>query len=152
MLRAHSKIVLEQAAGGAPSDARYTEQFGIRVGGRRGRGVGSVALARALPLMLAVGAVFCSGGVDARTLRVSYYSGAKHPMIESGINFFMEEVRKADPSIDFKVFPAGQLGKPADSVRALQSGLADIGQVVVTYHREEMPLSNVINLPWDGAD
>lgn len=119
---------------------------------RLGRRLGSSVLARALPLVLACGALVFSAGIDARTLRVSYYSGAKHPMIESGINVFMEEVRKADPSIDFKVFPAGQLGKPADSVRALQSGLADIGQIVVTYHREELPLSNVINLPWDGAD
>jgi TRAP-type C4-dicarboxylate transport system substrate-binding protein len=96
--------------------------------------------------------MLASGSATAKTLRVAYYSGAAHPMIESGINVFMDEVRKADSSIDFRVFPAGQLGKPGDSVKGLQSGLADISQIVVTYHREELPLSNVINLPWKGAD
>lgn len=110
------------------------------------------AVSKCIVASIACAAMLASGTVLAKTLRVAYYSGANHPMIESGINVFMDEVRKADSSIDFKVFPAGQLGKPGDSVKGLQSGLADISQIVVTYHREELPLSNVINLPWDGAD
>lgn len=113
--------------------------------------IGSNPVARGVAAALACAAVFAAGIVEAKTLRVAYYSGAKHPIIESGINVFMDEVRKADSSIEFKVFPAGQLGKPGDSVKGLQTGLADISQIVVTYHREELPLSNAINLPWDGA-
>jgi len=119
--------------------------------GRHGKQL-STAVAHCLAIAMTSAAILAAGTVEAKTLRVAYYSGAKHPMIESGIEVFMNEVRKADSSIEFKVFPAGQLGKPGDSVKGLQTGLADISQIVVTYHREELPLSNVINLPWDGAD
>jgi len=52
-------------------------------------------------------------------------------------------------SLDFRVFPGGQLGRPGDSIRNLQNGLADIGLIVMSYHREEMPVSQVVNLPWE---
>lgn len=116
------------------------------------RRASSATISRCVAAALACTAMLVSTTVAAKTLRVAYYSGAKHPIIESGINVFMEEVRKADSSIDFKVFPAGQLGKPGDSIKGLQSGLADISQVVVTYHREELPLSDVISQPLEGAN
>ncbi|WP_293947809.1 TRAP transporter substrate-binding protein DctP [Sneathiella sp.] len=84
----------------------------------------------------------------AETLKVGYYIGEKHPLVSHGINVFMEEVKQAtNGEIDFRVFPAGQLFKPRDTVRSLQTGIADIGLVVMPYHREEFPLSQVINVP-----
>lgn len=94
--------------------------------------------------------VLMTGTVEAKTLRVAYYIGDKHPLVTSGINLFMSEVKKADSSIDFRVFPAGQLGKPKDSIKTLQNGLADIALIVLPYHREELPITQVINLPWEA--
>ncbi len=96
-------------------------------------------------------AMSAASTVAAKTLKVSYYIGEKHSLVSAGIAPFMEEIKNAGVNLDFRVFPAGQLGKPGDSIKSLQSGLADIALIVVTYHREEMPLSQVVNLPWDGA-
>lgn len=94
--------------------------------------------------------IFCSPA-SAKTLRVSYYIGESHPLVSAGIGPFMEEIKKANIGLDFRVFPAGQLGKPGDSIKNLQNSLADIGLIVMTYHREEMPLSQVVNLPWEAS-
>lgn len=86
-----------------------------------------------------------------RTLRVAYIIGEKHPLVPGGINVLMDKVKAADPSISFRVFPAGQLGKAADTITMLQKGIADITLVVVPYHRQELPMSQAINLPWGAG-
>lgn len=49
--------------------------------------------------------------------------------------------------IDFKYFPAEQMGKAKDMLTLTQSGVIDIGYVGPSYISEKMPLSAVAELP-----
>jgi len=49
------------------------------------------ALAVAVVLATSLG-----NAAEAKTLRVSYYIGASHPLVSAGITPFMEEVKNAD--------------------------------------------------------
>ncbi len=105
-----------------------------------------LALPMAAPAM-ALG-LLAAGPGQAETLRVGYYIGESHPLAAHGIRPFMEEVReRTNGAIDFQVFPAGQLFSPGDAIRMMQSGVVDIGLIVMVYHREEFPLSQAITLP-----
>src|SRR5690606_24514729 len=111
--------------------------------------VSKVLCATALSMGIAIGGTVTATQpvAAAETLKVGYYIGESHPLVSHGINVFMEEVKAAtNGEIDFRVFPAGQLFKPRDAVQSLQTGIADIGLVVMPYHREEFPLSQVINV------
>ena len=89
-----------------------------------------------------------AGTAQAETISVGYYSSDKHPLVSSGLINFVEEVEtRTNGEITFKLFPAGQLFKPRDSVRSVAAGIADMAQLVIPYHREEFPYSQAINLP-----
>src|SRR5690625_651440 len=80
-----------------------------------------------------------------KTIRAAYIISDQHPLVPSGLNHIIETVQQEDDSISFRTFPSGQLGKAADSITMLQNGLADIGLIVVPYHRQELPMSQAIN-------
>ncbi len=89
-----------------------------------------------------------AGTAQAETISVGYYSSDKHPLVSGGLLSFVEEVEtRTNGEITFKLFPAGQLFKPRDSVRSVAAGIADMTQLVIPYHREEFPYSQAINLP-----
>lgn len=89
-----------------------------------------------------------AGMAQAETISVGYYSSDKHPLVSGGLKTFVEEVEtRTNGEISFKLFPAGQLFKPQDSVRSVAAGIADMAQLVIPYHREEFPYSQAINLP-----
>lgn len=61
---------------------------------------------------------------------------------------FLEAVEeRSDGRIAFQVFPAEQLGKAADAVNMLQSGVADIVFMSTVYHSQELPATQFLNLP-----
>lgn len=85
---------------------------------------------------------------QAETISVGYYSSDKHPLVSGGLKTFIEEVEtRTNGEVTFKLFPAGQLFKPQDSVKSVAAKIADMAQIVIPYHREEFPYSQAINLP-----
>ena len=90
-------------------------------------------------------------GTDAvaRTLRVAYLVNPSHVYAAEGIVPFTEEItRRTDGAITFTHFPSQQLGKAADSVRMLQSKIADMTFISVAFHAQELPATQALNLPW----
>lgn len=105
---------------------------------------------RSVPTLALVCALTISAA-NAQTFRVGYYVGDKHPLINPALTSFINEIKdKTNGKFEFRLFPAGQLFKPADAIKMLNAGVADIGMVVGQYHRQEFPLSQALSLPWDA--
>lgn len=65
-----------------------------------------------------------------------------------GAGVFMDKVRElSNGEIDFKYFPAEQLGKGGEMLRLAQTGVADIAHISPAYHTDRFPLSTVAELP-----
>ncbi|SMD01582.1 TRAP transporter substrate-binding protein [Primorskyibacter flagellatus] len=83
-----------------------------------------------------------------RTVRLNYYLGPQHIYATSAVEPFAKELtERSNGELTVETYPSEQLGKAADSVRILQSGIADIGWVTFTYHAQEMPATQIVNLP-----
>jgi len=81
-----------------------------------------------------------SVAAETITLTVAGRTPAKHYLIAEGIQKWMDIVKeKSGGRVEFKYFPAGQLGK--DIVKLVQSGAADIGEIPLAYVAKTMPLS-----------
>src|SRR3546814_15168606 len=50
--------------------------------------------------------------------------------------------------LNVNMFPAQQLGSAGDSVRMLQTGVADFIFIALPYHSQELPAPQAVNLPW----
>lgn len=88
----------------------------------------------------------------AKSARLSYYLNPQHVYADAAVEPFAKEVaERTKGELVIDTYPSEQLGKAADSVRTLQSGIADIGWITFTYHAQEMPATQVINLP-QGLD
>jgi TRAP-type C4-dicarboxylate transport system substrate-binding protein len=87
-------------------------------------------------------------GDDKIELRVADSLPAGHIIAENLTKPWMERVRQLSGGrIDFKYFPAEQMGKAKDMLTLTQSGVIDIGYVGPSYVSEKMPLSAVAELP-----
>lgn len=85
----------------------------------------------------------------AETLRVAIYAGPNHIFYREGWEPFTKTVEeRTGGEVSFKIFHSEQLGKAADSVRLVQTGIADIVFLALPYHGQELPASQAINLPW----
>lgn len=83
---------------------------------------------------------------DALTLKVSHLFNPTVYLWEHGGQPFVDEVTKAaGDAVKFEVYPAAQLGK--DLIGSLNSGLADISIIPVSYVPDKLPLSSVAELP-----
>lgn len=101
-------------------------------------------------LVLAAAGMICIGTAAhaERVARLSYYLNPTHVYAEKAVEPFAKEVNElSNGELVIQTYPSEQLGKAADSVRTLQSGIADIGWVTFTYHAQEMPASQIVNLP-----
>lgn len=86
---------------------------------------------------------------EPRTLRLAYYPNPTHPIAKEGIEAFARWVEEeTGGQIKFEIYPSEQLGKAADSIRILQTGVADLVFIAMSYHANELPLSQVVYLPW----
>lgn len=84
-----------------------------------------------------------------RTVRLSYYLNPQHVYARTALEPFATEVQElTGGEIVIETYPSEQLGKAGDTVRAIQSGIADIGFVALPYHAQEMPATQAINLPF----
>lgn len=81
-------------------------------------------------------------------LRVADVYPTTHPVSNTTIKVFMEEVKKRlGDQIEFEYYPAEQLGKGKDLLALTQQGVVDIGLVVPSYVSDKLPLSAVSELP-----
>ncbi|MBP6019515.1 MAG: TRAP transporter substrate-binding protein DctP [Burkholderiaceae bacterium] len=100
-------------------------------------------------VLAGVGLLCVSAAAHAeRAARLSYYLNPQHVYAKSAIEPFVKEVKeRTNGELVIQTYPSEQLGKAADSIRTLQSGIADIGWVTFTYHAQEMPATQIANLP-----
>lgn len=80
-------------------------------------------------------------------MRVADVYPVGHPVVESTVKVFMEQLKTKGVPIDFQYYPAEQLGKGKDLLSLTQTGVVDIGLVVPSYVSDKMPLSAVTELP-----
>lgn len=67
---------------------------------------------------------------------------------QEGAGVFMDKVRElSDGEIDFKYYPAEQLGKGGEMLRLAQTGVADIVHISPAYITDRFPLTTVAELP-----
>lgn len=87
-------------------------------------------------------------GAEPATLRVADVYPTKHPVPNSTIKLFMEQVEaKVGDQVTFEYYPAQQLGKGKDLLALTQQGIVDVGLVVPSYVSDKLPLSAVAELP-----
>jgi len=85
-------------------------------------------------------------------LSVVHGSPVKHVVSILGAEPWMTCVKeKAGKEVDFNYYPAGQISKTPELLRALDSGVADLAPVPIGYVSDEMPLSGVVMLPGLGS-
>lgn len=83
-----------------------------------------------------------------RKLRVAYYVPATHIYGTGAIEPYVKEVvKRSNGELAVDIFPGQQLGKAADSIRMVQSGVADLVFMTTVYHSQELPASQYLALP-----
>lgn len=105
-----------------------------------------------------VAATACGGGTggsgkggETVTLRVADIYSKQHELYKDGIKPYMDKVeKKSGGRIKFKFYPSEQLAKGSDIPQAVQSGTADIGNVL--YLGNRAPLMYVVQLPGMFSD
>lgn len=91
---------------------------------------------------------------DTVTLRVADWMPETHHVAGVGGKAFMDKARELSGGrIEFKYFPAEQLGKAKDTLQIAQNGIADIVNIAPAYITDKFPLSGVAELPgiYEGA-
>jgi TRAP-type C4-dicarboxylate transport system substrate-binding protein len=72
---------------------------------------------------------------------------------QEGATVFMEKAKElSGGEIDFKYYPAEQLGKGGKMLRLIQTGVADISHVSPAYITDKFPLTTVSELPGMSLD
>ena len=113
-----------------------------------------------LVLLLMVGVLSGCGGTKEKAastaattnttpikLKVADGFPTTHP-ISLGINVWMKRVTElTDGQVTFDYFPAEQLGKIKDILKAVQGKVADVGFAAPSYATSIMPLSSVMEIP-----
>lgn len=89
---------------------------------------------------------------SAVELTVAHGFPDAHAQSSHGIQPWMACVEERSAGdISFRHFPAGQLISHAGAMDALNSGVTDVGGVVIGYASDKMPLTGVILLPGMGT-
>lgn len=111
-------------------------------------------LALATAVLVALGATAACGSAGGTgeeselKFRLAYYQPPENAFIEFGVNEFMKEVEeKSDGRITFETFPNEQLGKAAESLEIMKSGVADMAAYTTINHPEQLPLHQAFALP-----
>lgn len=85
----------------------------------------------------------------AKELRMALYVSERHPAVKLVYEPFINAVKeKSNSSLTIKLFANAQLGKDADQLQMVESGVADIAQIVTVYTKGRFPMTDVANLPF----
>ncbi len=102
--------------------------------------------------LAALAAAFAPGAAQAQdpqvTLRFSHWSPPAHPMSTISVPDWTGAIEKASGgSIKIQVYPAGQLGAPADHYDIARDGVADISWANVSFQPGRFPIIQAIEMP-----
>lgn len=90
---------------------------------------------------------------DTITLKFAMAVPPTHFTAVAGAKFFMDRATALSKGrIKFDWYPAEQLGKAKDMLTLVQTGVADMADVVPGYVPDKLPLSGVAELPGQIAD
>ncbi|TNE39102.1 MAG: TRAP transporter substrate-binding protein [Alphaproteobacteria bacterium] len=98
---------------------------------------------------------YANHDASARTLKWTSFSSAKHPShAAANIPFQKEVEEKSGGSLKVDFFLNGSLGKAADQLQIIESGVADIGVIIPNYTKGRFPLAELAELPFafDSAE
>lgn len=100
-------------------------------------------------LALGLGVFGVAGSASAQvTLTFADWQIPSASTTQEAAGVFMDKVRElSGGAIDFRYFPAEQLGKGGEMLRLLQTGVADIAHVSPAYITDRFPLTTVSELP-----
>ncbi|MBT4267550.1 MAG: TRAP transporter substrate-binding protein DctP [Deltaproteobacteria bacterium] len=107
-------------------------------------------LSACLSLMLAFVLVANQAQAKTYTLRVGTYEPERLDIVQKVYLPYCKEIeRRTNGKVKFKWYFAGSLVKPGQTVKALESGLADIVPSVAIWRNENLfPVSRVFTLPF----
>ena len=81
-------------------------------------------------------------------LKFADWMPTSHPTPIHGAKAFIEKAQElSDGALTITYYPAEQLGKASNSLRLIQTGVADIANIAPAYMTEKLPLSGVAELP-----
>lgn len=104
-----------------------------------------IAAAAALVLAGSAGSAFAD---DTITIKFAMAVPPTHFTAVAGGKFFMDRATELSKGrIKFEWYPAEQLGKAKDMLALVQTGVADMADVVPGYVPDKLPLSGVAELP-----
>lgn len=91
---------------------------------------------------------FAADDISNLTLKFASFYQPGHPHTRYVDLAFIKRVEElSEGKIKIQHFPAGQLGKPVDYIKLLNSGAFDLGSISPSYVPSELPLSSVGELP-----
>jgi TRAP-type C4-dicarboxylate transport system substrate-binding protein len=109
-----------------------------------------IAAAAALVLAGSAGSAFAD---DTITIKFAMAVPPTHFTAVAGGKFFMDRATELSKGrIKFEWYPAEQLGKAKDMLALVQTGVADMADVVPGYVPDKLPLSGVAELPGQIED
>ncbi|MGI6684464.1 MAG: TRAP transporter substrate-binding protein DctP [Bacillota bacterium] len=94
-----------------------------------------------------------AGGETKIVLKLADHLQPEHPYMKYGSVAFMERVKEeSNGRIDFVHFPSEQAGAMKDQLNMVQTKIVDISSAPAAIFADQVPLSNVVNLPGWKAD
>ncbi|MFG1466430.1 TRAP transporter substrate-binding protein DctP [Xanthobacter sp. DSM 24535] len=109
-----------------------------------------VRLFRRSAIAIVLATLGVSASAQAQKLRVADSFPVGHYVAKYTIKYWMSEVaRLSNQTVEFEYYPAEQLGKAKDMLSLAQTGVADITYVAPAYISDKLPLSAVVELPFD---
>jgi TRAP-type C4-dicarboxylate transport system substrate-binding protein len=106
------------------------------------------ARAIALAASLALSAPCAEAQDRAVELRLSHFMPPSHPLHKALEDWAASIAKASGGTIDFKIYPAQQLGKAFDQYDMVRDGIADVSLVVPSYQPGRFPIIAAGELPF----
>lgn len=99
-------------------------------------------------VVLALAAVAFAGAAAAQEIKISHQWKANADGRDRAARVFVEEVNKRDPSLKFRIYPAGSLNiKPVAQLDALQAGTLEMTIYPISYAVGKIPEFSICIMP-----
>lgn len=101
-----------------------------------------------MALVMAIGMALGAPGAGAQEIRISHQFKANSDGRDRAARVFVDEVRKRDPNIKFRIYPGSSLGiKPVAQFDALQNGTLEMAIFPMSYAVGKAPEFSAVILP-----
>lgn len=99
-------------------------------------------------IVLALAAIVFAGAAVAQEIKISHQWKANTDARDRATRLFVEEVNKRDPSLKFRIYPAGSLNiKPAAQLDAMQAGSLEMAIYPLSYAVGKIPEFSISIMP-----